>query len=40
MAAQHTIAETDRLVEIGELDPERVTIPGIFINTVAVQGAR
>ena len=40
MAAQHTIAETDRLVEIGELDQERVTIPGIFINTVAVQGAR
>jgi len=36
MAAQHTIAEADRLVEIGELDPERVTIPSIFVNTVAV----
>ncbi|MDD5627649.1 MAG: CoA transferase subunit A [Elusimicrobia bacterium] len=40
MAAQHTIAEADRLVLRGELDPERVTIPGVFINTVAVEAAR
>lgn len=40
MAAQHTIAEADRLVERGELDPEKVTIPGVFIHTVAWEAPR
>jgi acetate CoA/acetoacetate CoA-transferase alpha subunit len=40
MAAQHTIAEADSLVARGALDPERVSIPGVFINTVAVEEKR
>ncbi|HAM34351.1 MAG TPA: branched-chain amino acid dehydrogenase [Elusimicrobia bacterium] len=40
MAAQHTIAEADELVEIGALDPERVTLPGVFVNTVAFEVRR
>ena len=38
MAAQHAILETDKLVEPGELDPEKVTIPGVFVNTIACEG--
>ena len=38
MAAQHTIVETDKLVEPGEIDPEKVTIPGVFVNTIAWEG--
>jgi acetate CoA/acetoacetate CoA-transferase alpha subunit len=38
MAAQHAILETDRLVETGALDPEQVTIPGVFVKTIAVEG--
>ena len=33
-AAQVTIAEVEQVVEVGELDPERVTIPGIFVQRV------
>lgn len=40
MAAQHTIAETERLVPAGGIDPEQVTIPGVFINTVACEESR
>lgn len=35
MAAQHAIVETDELVEAGGLDPEKVTIPGVFVNSIA-----
>ena len=38
MAAQHAIVETDRLVKTGGLDPELVTIPGVFVKTIAVAG--
>jgi len=34
MAADHVILEADRIVEPGELDPDKVTIPGIFISTI------
>lgn len=38
MAAQHCIVETDQVVEIGELDPEQVHIPGIFVDAIAHGG--
>lgn len=34
MAADHVIVEAEKIVEPGGLDPERVTIPGVFITTI------
>lgn len=34
MAARVTIAEADRIVEPGELDPEAIISPGIFVNRI------
>jgi len=34
MAGRVTIAEVDRLVEVGELDPDDVHLPGIFVQRV------
>ncbi len=34
MAADHVIVEADNIVEPGDLDPEKVTIPGVFISTI------
>jgi 3-oxoadipate CoA-transferase alpha subunit len=34
MAAKLTIVQTQHVVELGELDPERVVTPGIFVNRV------
>jgi len=36
-AARHTIVEADELVAAGDLDPERVAVPGVFVNDI-VQG--
>jgi len=36
-AAQVTIAEVDELVELGELNPEEIVTPGIFVNRVLVR---
>jgi 3-oxoacid CoA-transferase subunit A len=36
MAARTTIAEVEELVEPGELDPEHVHVPGIFVQRVVV----
>lgn len=33
-AAKITIAEVDEIVEIGELDPEAIHTPGIFVNRI------
>ncbi len=38
-AAKVTIAEVERLVEPGELDPDHVVTPGIFVRHI-LQGAR
>ena len=38
-AATVTIAEVERIVEVGDIDPEQVTIPGIFVQRV-VQAPR
>ena len=32
-----TIAEVDQLVELGELDPEVIVTPGVFVNRVVVR---
>ncbi|MFC5648667.1 CoA transferase subunit A [Paenibacillus solisilvae] len=37
MAGQITIAEADEIVPLGELDPERIVTPGIFVDMV-IQG--
>ena len=34
MAARHTVATVHELVELGELDPEAVVTPGIFVSQV------
>ena len=33
-AADYVIAEAEKIVEIGEIDPELVTVPGIFVDAV------
>jgi len=38
-AADHVIAEVEDLVELGELDPDGVHTPGIFVDAI-FQGAR
>ncbi|WP_240160694.1 3-oxoacid CoA-transferase subunit A [Pseudomonas bharatica] len=40
MAAKTAIAQVDQIVELGELDPEHIITPGIFVQrVVAVSGA-
>jgi len=42
MAASTTVVEVGRVVEAGQLDPECVVTPGIFVNRIVVadeQGA-
>jgi 3-oxoadipate CoA-transferase alpha subunit len=39
MAARHTVATVHALLELGELDPEAVVTPGIFVSRI-VQVAR
>lgn len=34
MAGKHTIAEVEELVEPGELNPNFIHVPGIFVNTI------
>jgi 3-oxoacid CoA-transferase A subunit len=36
-AARVTIAEVDEVVEIGELNPEEIVTPGVFVNRVVVR---
>ena len=35
-AAALTIAEVQRVVEIGEIDPETVVTPGIFVDRILI----
>jgi len=39
MAGKTTIAEVEELVELGELDPNAIHTPGIFVQRI-FQGAR
>jgi acetate CoA/acetoacetate CoA-transferase alpha subunit len=34
MAADRVIVEAEKIVEPGEMDPDRVTIPGVFISAI------
>jgi 3-oxoadipate CoA-transferase, alpha subunit len=34
MAAKLTVAQTQQVVELGELDPEKIVTPGIFVHRV------
>ena len=34
MAAKTTIAEVEEIVDMGELDPEEIIVPGAYINYV------
>jgi acetate CoA/acetoacetate CoA-transferase alpha subunit len=40
MAVQHCIVETDELLDIGQLDPEQVHIPSVFVDAIAYAGKR
>ena len=33
-AANHVIAQAQQVVEVGDIDPELVTVPGIFVDAV------
>ena len=39
MAAELTVAEVDSMVELGEMDPEAIATPSIFVDRVVVVGA-
>ncbi len=34
MAAKTTIVETDKIVEVGDIDPEHVVVPGVFVDRI------
>lgn len=36
MAGKVTVAEVEQLVEIGELDPDEIHLPGIYVNRIIV----
>jgi 3-oxoadipate CoA-transferase alpha subunit len=36
MAAELTVVQTRHIVELGELDPEKIVTPGIFVNRVVL----
>jgi 3-oxoacid CoA-transferase subunit A len=38
MAGQITIAEVEQLVEVGELDPDQIHTPGIFVQRILAGG--
>lgn len=40
MAARCTIAQVNEVVELGQLDPETIVTPGIFVQRVVLQGAQ
>ena len=40
MAGRITIAEVDEIVEIGELDPELIATPGVFVNYLVLSNSR
>jgi 3-oxoacid CoA-transferase subunit A len=39
MAGKITIVEVEELVEIGELDPDQIHLPGIFVHRIVVNAA-
>ena len=39
MAGKITVAEVEQVVEIGELDPDDIHLPGIFVNRIVINAA-
>ena len=39
MAGKITIAEVEQIVEIGELDPDEIHLPGIYVNRIILNAA-
>ena len=39
MAGKLTIVEVEQLVEIGEIDPDDIHLPGIYVNRIVVNGS-
>lgn len=39
-ASNHTIAQVSEVVELGELDPEHIVTPGIFVHEIVRIGAK
>lgn len=39
MAGKITIAEVEQLIEIGELDPDEIHLPGIYVNRIVLNPA-
>ena len=40
MAADLTVVEVDQMVELGEMNPETVVTPSIFVDRVVVVGGK
>jgi len=40
MAARHCVVEADEVVEVGGLDPEKVHLPGVFVDAITYGGGR
>jgi 3-oxoacid CoA-transferase A subunit len=38
MAGKITIAEVEEIVEVGELDPESIVTPGVFVDYIVKSG--
>ncbi len=36
MAGKITIAEVEQIVEIGEIDPDEIHLPGIYVNRIVL----
>ena len=36
MAGKVTIVEVEQIVEIGELDPDEIHLPGIYVNRIVL----
>jgi 3-oxoacid CoA-transferase subunit A len=36
MAGKTTVVEVERLVEVGEIDPDAVHLPGIYVHRIVV----
>jgi acetate CoA/acetoacetate CoA-transferase alpha subunit len=35
-AADYVVAETERLVRAGEIDPNEVMLPGLFVDAIVI----
>ena len=40
MSGQHTFAEVEHLVAIGELEPDDIHLPGVFVDEVLLRSPR